>query len=148
MVVEISFVLCRLIVCEVEKIGGLALSVRFRIGLSSVIELRHFYWRMVVGQELGWDGRNGEGRVRKAEFRPTLIYWWVSRQSVVMSLGMSVELELRMTIKWKESVHSAQVDENVASSFLTGTARFVVSLRPRSCFHRPQWKRNRLGVRR
>ena len=31
MVIEISFVPCRRIVCEVKKIGGLALSINFRI---------------------------------------------------------------------------------------------------------------------
>ena len=68
-VVEISFVLCRRIVCEVEEIGGLALSIKFHIELSSAVELRHFRWRMAVVQELGWDRRNGECRARKAEFR-------------------------------------------------------------------------------
>ena len=41
-VVEISFVLCRQIVYEVEKIGGLVLSVKFHIESSSAVRALPF----------------------------------------------------------------------------------------------------------
>ena len=68
MVVEISSVLHRRIVCEVERIGGLVLSVDFTSICRRLFELYLSRWRMAVVQEVGWERRNGEGRARKDEF--------------------------------------------------------------------------------